>query len=85
MKIIVGIIRHWRIVVKGMADYFTMPGNHLAAMQIDWSSEGGIGHRLTRRNSTPRISSRILVPSVQGHHPPRKNEDMIPHLTCTDD
>ena len=45
-----------------------IPSNdHFAAMQIDWSSEGGNGRRLTRSSLTPRISSRTIVPPVQSH------------------
>ena len=43
-------------------------------MQIDWSSEGGNGGRLTRSSLTPRINSRILVPSVQGHPSPKERK-----------
>ena len=43
-------------------------------MQIDWPSEGGNGHWLTRSSLTPRISSRTIVPSVQGHPSPKERK-----------
>ena len=53
-------------------------GDHFAALQIDWPSEGGNGHRLTRSSLTPRISSRTIVLGSRSPHP-RKNLNMIPY------
>ena len=41
--------------------------DHFAAVQIDRSSKGGNGRRLTRSSLTSRISSRTIFPPVQSY------------------
>ena len=56
--------------------------DYFAAVQIDFTSEGGSRCRLTRSSLTPRISSRTLfIPSFR-LAPSRKNAPMIPQPTA---
>ena len=48
--------------------------DHFAALQIDWSSEGGNGHRLTQSSLTPRISSRTIIPRFKVTPSPKERQ-----------